>query len=538
MAVVTSPEAMAEDDDLPRLLNDRYRLEAPLGQGGMGVVYRGTDTLIQRAIAVKLIRPASGLTLDDDVAERFLREAKNTARLHHEHLIEVFDLGRTEDGDLYLVMELLEGESLSARLRREGAFDASTCVHIGAQIARALQVAHTSEVIHRDLKPANVMLVTRAGDDAFVKVLDFGVAKSLAGDQQTQLTQTGMLVGTLDYMAPEQIMGHPVEPRSDIYSLGIVLYRMACGLTPFRDGGVPALVNAHLNTPPQPLAELVAEIPPALEAVILKCLAKRPAQRFRSMTELAEALEASLLPGAVAVSLEAPSDDEEEDVGDPTVVGAFGSSPGDPSVPDPVPSDDTTLARSLPEPFDETTHRLAAGAGRRLPAGASIGSRASPGLPRPSVPPPPVAPRSSVLPPPVLPRVGGAAAPPPSAPHPSGSVGPPRASVLPPAVGPRRPLPPIRPPSLRPPALPAPPALSDETLPLASFARDGSPSGATATADDPREQDPTLQRPTNGNLGAAAGSWGAPSRTATDTGRAVARSFWDRLLSWVSSKPR
>src|SRR5436190_8733377 len=172
------------DDSLPRFLSGRYRLEAKLGSGGMGVVYRATDLTMKRAVAVKLIRASEGVELDEEVAGRFHREAKNTARVQHEHIIEVYDLGRSEQGDLYFVMELLEGDSLSARLRRDGKLSVESTVHIGRQICEALHVAHSAGVIHRDLKPANVMLIRRAGDGDFVKVLDFGVAKSYSPDQQ------------------------------------------------------------------------------------------------------------------------------------------------------------------------------------------------------------------------------------------------------------------------------------------------------------------------------------------------------------------
>ncbi len=278
------------DDSLPRLLSGRYRLEAKLGSGGMGIVYRATDLTMKRAVAVKLIRASEGVELDEEVAGRFHREAKNTARVQHEHIIEVYDLGRSEHGDLYFVMELLEGDSLSARLRRDGKLSIASTVHIGRQICDALHVAHTAGVIHRDLKPANVMLIERAGDSEFVKVLDFGVAKSYSPDQQTQLTHTGMLVGTIEYMAPEQIMGKTVDGRTDIYALGVVLYRMIAGKAPFRDGGVPALIHAHLNVMPKPLAEIMPEVPGELDRVILRCMAKRPEHRFESMAELSRAL--------------------------------------------------------------------------------------------------------------------------------------------------------------------------------------------------------------------------------------------------------
>src|SRR3954447_8987417 len=152
------------DDSLPRLLGGRYRLEAKLGSGGMGVVYRASDMTMKRSVAVKLIRGVDGVALDEEVAGRFLREAKNTARIQHEHIIEVFDLGRSDQGDMYFVMELLEGESLSTKLRRDGKLPIQVGIHIARQMCAALHVAHSAGIIHRDLKPANVMLVQRAGD--------------------------------------------------------------------------------------------------------------------------------------------------------------------------------------------------------------------------------------------------------------------------------------------------------------------------------------------------------------------------------------
>ena len=316
--------SLEPEESLPRLLSNRYRLEAKLGSGGMGVVYRATDRTMKRNVAVKLIRATDGVELDEEVAGRFLREAKNTARIQHEHIIEVYDLGRSDTNDLYMVMELLEGESLSVRLRREGRLSPQATVHIGRQICEALEVAHAAGIIHRDLKPANVMLVHRAGDDAFVKVLDFGVAKSYAPDQETQLTHTGMLVGTVEYMAPEQIMGKVVDGRTDIYSLGIVLYRMLLGRPPFKDGGVPAMIHHHLNVMPKPLREQgVTEVPGALDRVILRCLAKKPEQRYESMSELARARAAAMEPddlGLASLEYRDANDDDPYSAGDQTEV--------------------------------------------------------------------------------------------------------------------------------------------------------------------------------------------------------------------------
>jgi eukaryotic-like serine/threonine-protein kinase len=418
---------MSEDDDLPRLLSGRYRLEATLGHGGMGVVYRGVDLMMKRAIAVKLIRAVDGVELDDEIAGRFLREAKNTARLQHEHIVEVFDLGRTDEGGMYFVMELLEGESLSSRIRREGKLSPQSTVHIGRQICEALAVAHLAGVVHRDLKPANVMLLSRAGDPDFVKVLDFGVAKSYGGDShnETQLTATGMLVGTVDYMAPEQIMGKLVDGRTDVYALGVVLYKMLSGKAPFKDTGVPALIHAHLNTMPKPLMETVpgGGIPNELDLVVLRCLAKNPDRRYESMGELSRALSASILPpGSSLLDLEynVPSDpksnpDPYSTYDDQTVMGKglTGNAPSPAAVPSamskPLPLDDATInegggnsnANSEIQ-FEDATVKMDRSLGFRRPTPAAGTPGPLPMTPRPPRPGgsnPPASPQKVPLPP-------------------------------------------------------------------------------------------------------------------------------------------
>jgi serine/threonine protein kinase len=284
------------------MLSDRYRLERKLGHGGMGVVYGATDVVMRRPVAIKLISPDP--LVEEEAASRFLREARNTARIHHPNIVHVFDLGRSSTGDLFFVMELLDGESLSQRLRKVSHFSAEVSLHVGAQICSALAHAHENGIVHRDLKPANVMLVPTGDDPHFAKVLDFGVAK--AQDQGTQLTRTGMLVGTVEYMAPEQIMGRPVDARTDIYALGVILYRMLTGTPLFRDGGSAQLIHQHINEIPEPLRKRAPayDIPQALEAVVLRCLAKRPEGRFASMRELGDALERLLQPGALSGSME------------------------------------------------------------------------------------------------------------------------------------------------------------------------------------------------------------------------------------------
>ncbi len=288
------------EEVLPRPLTERYRLDSKLGEGGMGTVYQGLDLVMRRLVAVKLVRPEEGTQISEEIAGRFLREAKHTARLRHEHIVEVFDVGRTDNGELFLVMELLAGESLSDLIRRDHRLHYRAVIHIALQICEGLHVAHSSGIVHRDLKPGNIMLVPRAGDDFFVKVLDFGVAKSNALDQ-TQLTRTGVLVGTVEYMAPEQILGGTIDARTDVYAFGALLYRALTGTHVFREQGVPKLINHHLNKAPESLASRApdVEVPAALEAVVMKCLAKKPEDRYESMRELWLALAGVLEPAEV-----------------------------------------------------------------------------------------------------------------------------------------------------------------------------------------------------------------------------------------------
>jgi hypothetical protein len=272
----------------PRVLRDRYRLDANIGEGGMGVVHRGMDLALDRDVAVKLTRAQPGA--DPAAAERFLREVKSAAKIRHEHVVEVFDVGEDASGDLFYVMELLEGESLSRRLQREGRLSPASAVHVAAQVCEALEAAHRGGVVHRDLKPANVMLLRRGRDDAFVKLIDFGISKT--ADAHTIPTRTGEIIGTIGYMAPEQIKGELVDARTDLYALGVMLYRALTGTDVFEDRGLPAAVHDHLETAPVKLRLRApdAGISPALEAAVLRCLAKRPADRFESASQVAEAL--------------------------------------------------------------------------------------------------------------------------------------------------------------------------------------------------------------------------------------------------------
>jgi serine/threonine-protein kinase len=281
-----------------RVLRERYRLDARIGEGGMGVVYRGVDLALERDVAVKLMRAQTDA--DPGNAARFLREVKSAAKIRHEHVIEVFDVGEDLGGDLFYVMELLAGESLRARLQREGRLAPAAAIHVAVQVCEALSAAHEGGVIHRDLKPANVMLLRRGPDDAYVKLIDFGISKT--AEPTTIPTRTGEIIGTIGYMAPEQIRGDRVDARTDLYALGVMLYRALTGVDVFEDRGLPAAVHDHLETAPRSLRERApdAEIPAALDDAVLRCLAKRPEDRFDSAASAAEALRRSgeIDPGA------------------------------------------------------------------------------------------------------------------------------------------------------------------------------------------------------------------------------------------------
>ncbi len=298
--------------DLPRHMG-HYLLEEKLGSGGMGVVYRAIDTLLDRPVAIKMMHAAE--QLDDDASaahvsemgERFLREAKAAAKIKSRNVVHVLQLGTNDDGDAYMVMELLVGARLSKVMTRGGGMKPARAVHIAVQICHGMQAAHDLGIVHRDLKPANVMLVEEDGQVDVAKILDFGVAKVQDDGARQGLTQAGVLLGTLPFMAPEQFTGKPVDARTDIYALGIILYRMFTGLTVWDAESLSDIVRHQLSSVPASMFERVsnAEFTPIIDAVVLKCLEKDPARRWQSMRELAAALEAGLqAPKAVSANVE------------------------------------------------------------------------------------------------------------------------------------------------------------------------------------------------------------------------------------------
>jgi serine/threonine protein kinase len=263
-----------------RVLGGRYALGAMVGAGGMGQVYRARDRVLERTVAVKVLTAAS--TDDLELVARFSREARAAAALNHPNIVAVFDSGA--DGDLhYLVTEYVEGQSLAGLLRREGLLGPRRVAEIGRQVCQALAAAHAAGLVHRDITPGNV-LVDPAG---LVKVADFGIAKLAAAT-----TMTGdEVLGTAAYLAPEQAQGRPVDGRSDLYSLGCVLYALLTGAPPFAGDSPVAVAARHVTERPTPPSHHNPRVGPALEAVVLTALAKEPADRYQSAAAMAQDLE-------------------------------------------------------------------------------------------------------------------------------------------------------------------------------------------------------------------------------------------------------
>jgi len=269
----------------------QYRLRERLGAGGMGEVYLAEHQLMKRPCAIKLIHPEKAG--DARTLARFEREVRATAALSHWNTIDIYDYGRAEDGTFYYVMEYLPGLSLDRLVKLAGPLPAARAIHFLRQTCGALEEAHQAGVIHRDIKPGNVFAAQRGGHYDVTKLLDFGLAKPTFEDSEiTQLTQEGSLTGSPLYMAPEQAAGvDEAEPRSDIYSLGAVAYFLLTGHLPFEHSNMVKVLLAHASEPVKPPSEWVAEVPADLEQVVLRCLAKRPEDRYPSAAALAEALD-------------------------------------------------------------------------------------------------------------------------------------------------------------------------------------------------------------------------------------------------------
>jgi tRNA A-37 threonylcarbamoyl transferase component Bud32 len=284
-----APDAPAGDPWIGRTVDEKFRIDALIGQGGMGRVYRARHLTLDRTVVLKVLHRAfSG---DPQVAQRFQREARAASRLNHPNSIAVLDFGAAEDGTLFMAMEHVGGRDLARVVAEEFPLPEPRIVRIGAQILSALAEAHAQGVVHRDLKPENVMVEPRRDEPDFVKVLDFGIAKiSAPGQGEPRLTQVGIVAGTPEYMSPEQARGAELDARSDLYSVGVVLYQMATGDLPFQSDTPVGFLTKHIaEVPVRPRARR-PEVSEALDVVIARALEKDPAARFQSAEEMRSAL--------------------------------------------------------------------------------------------------------------------------------------------------------------------------------------------------------------------------------------------------------
>jgi len=270
------------------VLSGKYRIEQVLGEGGMGVVVAATHLQLDEKVAIKLILPEAARSRD--VVDRFLREARAAVKIKSEHVVRVSDVGTLDSGMPFMVMEYLTGHDLAHVLQASGPQPIPVAVEYVLQACEALAEAHSMGIVHRDLKPANLFLTKRADGSPCVKVLDFGISKIEVGNQKS-MTSTSAVMGSPMYMSPEQMKSsRNVDARTDIWALGVILYELLAGVPPYDAETVPMLCVKVMQEPPPPLRAARPDVPPALEAVILRCHEKDPEQRFRHIGELAEAL--------------------------------------------------------------------------------------------------------------------------------------------------------------------------------------------------------------------------------------------------------
>ncbi len=310
-----------KDPLIGKMISGKFEILELIGQGAMGKVYKAVQHPIEREVAIKILHPH--LMEDKRVAKRFAREAQAASKFNHPNSIQIFDFGQTEDGSLYIAMEFITGTDLAEVIAREAPLSPSRAVHIAVQALSALQIAHLNKIIHRDLKPENIMLEELPDNKDFVKVCDFGIAKiqQPAGSNQTNLTVFGMICGTPYYMSPEQARGEELDGRTDLYSMGVILYEMLTGEVPFHGSTPVEVIAKHLTEKPKPISQVRPDlnISPKLEAAVMKALEKDRNKRYSSAQEMANALEKALEEESLAADLKSLVKEVEEEP--PIVVG-------------------------------------------------------------------------------------------------------------------------------------------------------------------------------------------------------------------------
>jgi serine/threonine protein kinase len=268
------------------VIDERYRVEALLGQGGMGFVYQATHVRLGKSVAIKVLRTGGG---EQNALARFQREAESASAIGNAHIVDISDFGTLEDGSTYFVMELLRGTDLIHAIEEGGRMPPERACRIATQVCQALGAAHDAGIVHRDLKPENIFLIDREDNPDFVKVLDFGIAKVANGPDR--LTRANDFLGTPHYMSPEQCEGTAIDQRTDIYALGVLLYEMVAARVPHDADTAMGILHKHVYERPTPIKTYVPDIPSSLERIILRCIEKKPPRRYQAMREVQADLE-------------------------------------------------------------------------------------------------------------------------------------------------------------------------------------------------------------------------------------------------------
>ena len=279
--VTLKTTAVVEDPLLGKTIRGKYRVVKKLGAGGMGAVYLAEQLSIGRRVALKVLQRE--FAMNDEFIKRFHQEARLVGSLNHRHVITIYDFDQADDGSLFIAMEYVEGRNLKSIIH-EGPLKLSRALRFAVQIAEGLSAAHRAGVIHRDIKPENIMILQGLEE---VRVMDFGISRLRDTETLDRLTRPGMIMGTPAYMAPEQIEGHEVDEKSDIYAFGVVLYEMLTGETPFKAPTPTALLMKHIKELPVPLRQLRADVPGGVEHLVMQTLEKQPERRQSAMEEIA-----------------------------------------------------------------------------------------------------------------------------------------------------------------------------------------------------------------------------------------------------------